>query len=189
MPLKPYRFENWRMNRLVHFNIAYMKLVRSELFVSALLFTLLLIGMNFKFKAQAQGYKPVKTVKPVIIFEKKPCFGFCPVYEAKFFANGTVTVIYTKAQQKPQKVKFKLTKAEIKTLVDRADDLNVFQMKDKYETLMTDFQVRELTVNKQFKSKTISYTEGASPEFEAYLSDLANLVERNLKVDFRPETK
>jgi hypothetical protein len=108
------------------------------------------------------------------------------VYEAKFFQNGTVTVIYTKAQQKPQKAKFKLTKAEVKSLEKRAEDLNIFQMKDKYETLQTDYQVRELTVNKQFKAKTISYTEGASPEFDTYLNDLADLVERNLHVDFKP---
>ena len=166
-----------------------MKIVRSEVFALALLFTLLLIGMNSKFNAQAQGYKPVKVEKPVIVFEKKPCFGFCPVYVAKFFGNGTVQVTYTKAQQEPQKVKFKLAKAEIKTLVERADNLNVFQMKSKYETLQTDYQVRELTINKQFKSKSISYTEGASPEFDVYLSDLADLVERNLKVDFKPEGK
>jgi len=164
----------------------FMKIVRSEVFASFLLFTLLLIGMNSKFNVQAQGYKPVKVEKPVIVFEKKPCFGFCPVYEAKFFDNGTVTVTYTTAQQKPQKVKFKLAKAEIKMLEERADNLNVFQMQNKYETLKTDFQVRELTINKQFKSKTISYTEGASPEFETYLSDLADLVERNIKVDFKP---
>jgi hypothetical protein len=171
------------------FNSLFMKIVRSEVFASALLFTLLLIGMNSRFFANAQGYKPVKVEKPVIIFEKKPCFGFCPVYEAKFFANGNVLVTYTKAQEKPQKIKFKISKAEIKSLVERADDLNVFQMKDKYETLMTDFQVRELTVNKQFKSKTISYTEGASTEFESYLTDLAKLVESNINVDFRPSGK
>ena len=171
------------------FRSLFMKIVRSEVFASFLLFTLLLIGMNSKFNVQAQGYKPVKVEKPVIIFEKKPCFGFCPVYEAKFFANGTVTVIYTKAQQKPQKAKFKLTKAEIKTLTERAENLNIFLMKDKYETLKTDFQVRELTFNKQFKSKTISYSEGASPEFEVYLQELADLVESNIKVDFKPTGK
>lgn len=163
-----------------------MTIFRSDFFASALLFTLLLIGMNAKFNAHAQGYKPVKVEKPVIIFEKKPCFGFCPVYEAKFFANGTVTVVYTKAQQKPQKVKFKLTKAEMKALEARADKLNVFLMKDKYETQITDYQVRELTVNKQFKSKHIVYTEGASEEFNTFLQDLASLVEKNLNVDFKP---
>lgn len=163
-----------------------MKIIRSEIFASALLFTLLLIGLYFNSTAQPQNSGIYKTEQPALIFEKKPCFGFCPVYKASFFANGKVEVTYTKSGENPQQTSFNLSKAEIKTLSDRAEKLGVFKMKDTYETLMTDFPVRELTVNFKNKTKTISYTEGASPEFETYLQDLAALVERNLNVDFKP---
>ncbi len=166
-----------------------MNFFRSGFFVASLLFTLLLAGLYSRIGVQAQGYKPVKVEKPVLVFEKKPCFGFCPVYEAKFFSNGNVLVTYTKPQQKAQKTNFKLAKTEIKALAERAEDLGVFQMKDKYETLKSDYQVRDFTYNKQFKSKTISYTEGGSLEFDTLLQDLASLVEQNIKVEFKPDQK
>ncbi|HSI90587.1 MAG TPA: DUF6438 domain-containing protein [Adhaeribacter sp.] len=163
-----------------------MKFISPGALTFCLLFTMLLLGRYGNTSARiTEALQPAKTL---LIFEKKPCFGFCPVYKAEFLSTGEVKVKYTRPYRPAQTETFRLSKDEVCELWTRGEKLGVFKMKNRYETLITDFQVRELTLfDKGGLPKNIYYTEGASPEFELYLRDLADLVERNLKVSFEPE--
>src|SRR5688572_20566354 len=164
-----------------------MKIFRSGFLMFGLLFCLLLVG---KFgKSEAQVAKKTKPSKTLLIFEKKPCFGFCPVYKADFKENGMVEVTYQQPAKPKAQTIFKLNSGEVKTLWSRGEKLGFFKMKPRYETLRTDFPVRELTLFKKNKPKTVNYTEGASPEFDAYLVDLAALIEGKINVNFGPPEK
>ena len=163
-----------------------MKLFRLQHLFFALLFPLVFIWLVPKFDSNSSLLSAAEKDKTVLIFEKKPCYGFCPDYKAQFFSNGKVEVKYTKPGQEPKTTAFRLKKEEVKSLVKRGEATGFFQMKDRYESLIPDFPARELTMFRNGKPKKVSYTEGGSPEFESYLKDLAQLVESNLNVNFGP---
>lgn len=164
-----------------------MKILRSGIFMFGLLFGLLLVG---KFgKTEAQVNRKIKPAKILLVFEKMPCFGYCPVYKATFKENGLVEVTYQQPAKPKTQTSFKLSSDEVKSLWNRGEKLGFFKMKPRYETLRTDFPVREITLYKKNKPKTVNYSEGASPEFEAYLVDLAALVEGKINVNFGPPEK
>lgn len=166
-----------------------MKSFRMQHFLFALLFPLAFFWVIPEFKSEPKQTTTESKEKVVMIFEKKACYGFCPVYKATFYQSGKVKVAYTKPPQETGNATFELSKEEVKTLVNQARTLGFFQMKDRYETLISDFQVRELTLFQNGKPKKVIYTEGASPEFNQFLKDLAELVESNLNVDFRPPSQ
>jgi len=152
-----------------------------------LLFTLLIIG---KFSnTSAQIAKKASPAKTLLIFEKKPCYGFCPVYKAEFLSDGNVMVTAQPAAKPKEKISFKIPREEAQALRKRGEDLGFFKLKDKYETQITDFPVREITLYKNNKPKKVTYTQGGPEELDAYLNDLAQLVEKNLHVNFGPPEK
>ncbi|MBK0404753.1 hypothetical protein I5M27_17295 [Adhaeribacter sp. BT258] len=161
-----------------------MKQFRTGLVMFTLLFTLLIIGKNGNTSAQAsRKQSPAKTL---LIFEKKQCFGFCPVYRAEFKTDGNVLV----TAQPPAKPKvqrtFRISRKEAQELWKRGEQLGFFQLKDNYESLIPDYPAREITLYKNNKPKKVTYTEGGPQALDAYLNDLAQLVEKNLDVNFGP---
>jgi hypothetical protein len=163
-----------------------MKIIRNELIQLSILMSLLLAGMYQGMAAeQINELLPIQP-KPMLVFEKKPCFGFCPVYKATFLENGTVDVIYRQPGKAEAHKTFQLSKTEVKTLWQRGKNLGFFSLPEKFETQRTDFPVRELTMFEKGKSKKISYTEGGSAELETLMLDLAQIIEANLQVNFGP---
>src|SRR5688572_15778601 len=161
-----------------------MKQFRRGLVMFTLLFTLLIIGKYSNTSAQtSRESSPAKTL---LIFEKKPCFGFCPVYKAEFLSDGNVMVTAQPAAKPKEKISFKISRKEAQELWKRGENLGFFKLKDNYETQKTDFPVREITLYKNNKPKKVTYTEGGPQELDAYLTDLAQLVEKNLDVKFGP---
>lgn len=163
-----------------------MKTIRNELIQISILMSLLLAGMYQGLAAEQIQELNTPQTRPLLVFEKKPCFGFFPVYKATFQENGTVQVAYRQPGKPEAQKIFKLSKNEVKTLWLRGKNLGFFSLPEKFETQKTDFPVRELTLFGKGKSKKISYTEGGSTELEAYLQDLAQIVEANLQVNFGP---
>ncbi|MFC5270424.1 DUF6438 domain-containing protein [Adhaeribacter terreus] len=161
-----------------------MKQFRTGFVMFTLLFTLLIIGKNSNINAQSsRKHSPAKTL---IVFEKKPCFGFCPVYRAEFMTDGNVLVTAQPAAKPKVKSTFRISRKEAQELWKRGEQLGFFKLKANYETLKTDFPVREITLYKNNKPKKVTYTEGGPQEFNTYLTDLAQLVEKNLDVNFGP---
>ena len=149
-----------------------------------LLFTLLIIGKYGNTNAQTS--KKSSPAKTLLIFEKKPCFGFCPVYKAEFLSDGHVLVTAQPAAKPKEKVNFRISRKEAQELWQRGEKLGFFNLKDKYESQKTDFPEREITLYKGNRPKKVIYTEGGPEELDVYLTDVAQLVEKNLNVKFGP---
>ena len=161
-----------------------MKQFRTGFVMFTLLFTLLIIGKNSNINAQAS--KKQSPAKTLLIFEKKSCFGFCPVYRAEFKSDGQVIIMAQPAGKPQEKHSFRISRKEAQELWKRGEQLGFFKLKANYETLITDYPVREITLYKNNKPKKVTYTEGGPAELDAYLKNLAELVEKNLDVKFGP---
>lgn len=132
--------------------------------------------------AQAQTQKPKKEKpgKTVLIFEKKQCFGSCPVYTAEFFADGLVKVNGIKFVKKAGLSEFRLYPEEICNLYTEAQSLGFFSFPEKFETQITDYPQRELTLYKKNKPKRVVFAGDMPSEFQPYLKRLAELIEKQI---------
>jgi hypothetical protein len=163
-----------------------MTFIRSLSFLTVLFMTLLLAGNASATTAETRLRSKTKPSKTLLIFEKKPCFGFCPVYKATFMKNGKVLVTYRQPGKEEASTSFTLPKGEVDIWWGRGAKLGFFKMKDRFDTQKTDWPEREITLYKKGKPKTVIYSEGGTSEFEAYLADLAALVEGKINVNFGP---
>ena len=103
-----------------------MKQYRTGLVMFTLLFTMLIIGRNSNINAQASR-KP-SPAKTLLVFEKKPCFGFCPVYRAQFMSDGNGVVMAQPPAKPQEKHSFRISRKEAQELWKRGEQLGFFKL-------------------------------------------------------------
>ena len=90
-----------------------------------------------------------------ITMERTPCFGKCPSYKITIFNTGNV--IYEGLQFAFKKGKFtkKLTKSQLNEIDSQVKKLHIFELKDVYDSMITDIPSCKLYFNFNGKIKKI----------------------------------
>lgn len=119
-----------------------------------------------------------QTAEPVLLFEKTPCFGPCPVYKATIYADGRVQ--YQGEQNVPLVGKHTLRlPADTVTYIRReAERMNFGSLRGSYSQNATDLPSTYLTVRQPDGSLKEVRVEGGAP---AELEKLLAYIHRQIK--------
>lgn len=114
-------------------------------------------------QATGQTGNSGQPVLPLLQFQKTPCYGPCPAYEATIMEDGSITFIAwgNVPIANDDTVKLSFSKQELHQLKTAIDELNYTSLQDAYLTEWTDRPTSYLTFYKDGKSvKRIKHQEG-----------------------------
>ncbi|UOQ65184.1 DUF6438 domain-containing protein [Hymenobacter volaticus] len=115
--------------------------------------------------------KPAAEPTPVIVFRKTPCFGYCPHYEARIYADGRMS--YEGIEYAPVEGKREVTMplATIKLIQDKARALHFNDLPERYTLGTSDLPATSLTIRPvNCPAKTVIAEEGVPAELKEFLS-------------------
>ena len=101
-----------------------------------------------------------------LTMERTPCFGKCPSYKLTIFNTGNVVYEgFTFAKKEGKHVK-KLTKKQLTEIQNLIETINLFEMKDKYDSSITDIPSTILYVVYKGQKKKILDRVGGPDELK-----------------------
>ncbi|WP_375434508.1 DUF6438 domain-containing protein [uncultured Hymenobacter sp.] len=130
-----------------------------------------------KAKGNTAASKPATEAAPVIVFRKTPCFGRCPHYEARIYADGRMR--YEGFQYAPVEGKreLQLPVATVKTILDEARVLHFTELPERYTLGASDLPATSLTISPVGgPAKTVTAEEGVPAD----LKNLFDYIEKQI---------
>ena len=111
------------------------------------------------------------------MIKKTPCFGKCPVFEAKLFSNGTATWYGKMNVERLGNYEAKIDLEKIREIQRNADSMGYWDLYEKYplENQVADLPTTITSVRVGDMIKTVRNTHDAPPDltkFENYLLDI-----------------
>jgi hypothetical protein len=107
--------------------------------------------------------------------ERTPCFGKCPSYKITIFNTGNVRYEGFQFAEKQGKYTKKLSKKQLVEIATQLEIIRLFELKDTYDSKITDIPSCILTFNYEGKRKKILDRDGAPSElrrFEKFIDAL-----------------
>lgn len=144
--------------------------------VFSILFVIVFISTLVSCKPQEKKTTTTNAVEDTTLFlkmQRTPCYGKCPNYVVEIFNNGKVSYLGKMFVDYVGQHEANLSKSELDLIKTKINEINFFELKDKYDSPATDLPstIFEVTLNKQ--SKKITNRHNGPPE----LKDLEKLVE------------
>ena len=120
--------------------------------------------------------------------EKTPCFGRCPVYILKIYANGNAVLTGKQNLDKIGDYKKNIGGEKVKELVSAFEAAGFFKMEDQYLSKATDLPTTWVTFRNNGKSKKIRDYHNAPQELKELEQMLHELTEQDgwEKLDSQP---
>ncbi|MHC2993672.1 hypothetical protein OB13_19595 [Pontibacter sp. HJ8] len=117
---------------------------------------------------------------PFLLFQKTPCLGVCPSYEAAIATNGTIRYVGWEHVPVKDTVYFRLQEAEMKALRQEVEQLNIPALSSTYLTDWSDMPSTITTFYQDGKEvKRVKQEEGGP---QALLTFQENLHQRIMKL-------
>ncbi|WP_046245136.1 DUF6438 domain-containing protein [Hymenobacter terrenus] len=155
---------------------------------------LLLFALGLTFPACAQKTTPQQTktkkspkktatpqgdtkteVGPVLTFERTPCFGTCPAYTMKVFADGRVAYEGRHAVPVMGQKELKLPATTVADMLRQTQEAHFDQFQDRYSHGATDLPSTVVGVRQaNGQLKTVVVEDGAPDELVVLISYLRN---------------
>jgi hypothetical protein len=109
----------------------------------------------------AQNKGGAKADAPFLLFQKTPCLGICPFYEALISESGRIRYIGREHVPVQDTVYFQLTEAELSQLRQEVAQLNYMALQDLYLTNWSDMPSTVITFYEAGKEvKRVQQEEG-----------------------------
>lgn len=128
----------------------------------------------------AQNSKQKQPDAPFLLFQKTPCFGICPSYEATIHENGSIRYVGWEHVPVIDTVTFQFSPEEMKELRQEVERLDYPSLKDTY---LTDWSDMPSTISTFYKSgkevKRVKHQEGGP---QSLLDFQENLHQRIMKL-------
>ncbi|HEX8428258.1 DUF6438 domain-containing protein [Hymenobacter sp.] len=122
--------------------------------------------------------KPTAEATPIIVFRKTPCFGFCPHYEARIYADGRLSYEGFEYAPVEGKREVKLPVATVNTILAQAKKLHFLEMPERYTLGTADLPGTSLTISPAIgPAKTVTAEEGIPADFK----NLLDYIEKQMK--------
>ena len=117
--------------------------------------------------------------KPIITFEKTPCFGSCPVYQLEIYPNRKMKLLSVKYLNIGEgDFSAKLKKKDYQALIHAFHRIRFSELKDSYSTQpVSDLPTRYLSFREGENTKTIMDYVGAPEELTQLEETLQQLVD------------
>ncbi|MDF7813658.1 DUF6438 domain-containing protein [Hymenobacter sp. YC55] len=119
---------------------------------------------------KAATSKPATEATPVIVFRKTPCFGYCPHYEARIYADGRMSYEGFEYAPVEGKREVRMPAATIKSILDKARALHFTELPEQYTLGTSDLPATSLTINPaKGTAKTVIAEEGVPADLKSFL--------------------
>ncbi|WP_144266299.1 DUF6438 domain-containing protein [Pontibacter ummariensis] len=107
-----------------------------------------------------------------LLYQKTPCLGICPAYDARIYTDGTVTFIGHRNVPVQDTLQFCLTKKEMKLLQKAQRELNYGSLQRAYLSQWSDVPATYITFYEEgTEVKRVKHQEGGPSEL-LHLQDL-----------------
>ena len=103
-----------------------------------------------------------------LTMERTPCFGKCPSYKIMIFNTGNVVYEGFTFAEKEGKYTKKLTKKQLSEIESQIEIINLFELKNKYDSKITDIPSVHLYVEYKGNKKKILDRDGAPDELKRF---------------------
>lgn len=124
--------------------------------------------------AQARA-KAANEVGPMLTFERTPCFGTCPAYSMKVFADGRVSYEGRRAVPMMGQQELKLPVATLVEMLRQAREAHFDQFQERYSRGTTDLPSMVIGVRQaNGQLKTVTVEEGAPDNVKMLVLYLSN---------------
>lgn len=113
--------------------------------------------------------------EPIVMMQKTPCYGPCPVYILKIYPSGWATLDATQHLKLEGTYTQKLSDKYLKRLEADFEQAKFFELQDTYTTNLSDLPTTYLTYRQGGRSKTVMDYYGAPErlkQLEAHLEAL-----------------
>ena len=111
--------------------------------------------------------------EPVLVFQRTPCYGRCPVYTATIFADGRVEYDGQRFVELLGKHTLTLPVATVNQLLAEARRIHFTELSDKYKGYTTDLPATLITVHPVGQPAKSVYAEEDIPKnLQAYIDYL-----------------
>ena len=98
--------------------------------------------------------------QPVLVFGRTACFGTCPDYTARFFADGRLEYEGRKHAPVEGSRTLKLAPAVVQQLLREADQIGFSQLRDVYSKGAVDMSSTSLSITTAKGTKSVRVDEG-----------------------------
>lgn len=116
-----------------------------------------------------------KELGPAITFERTPCFGTCPGYTMKVYANGRVEYEGRRAVPMMGQRELQLPPATVAAMLRQAQEAHFDQFKDRYASGATDLPSTIVAIRQpNGELKTVSAESNAPAEVQQLFTYLGN---------------
>jgi len=114
---------------------------------------------------------------PLLLFQKTPCYGTCPAYEALVYTSGEVRFVPWEHTPVTDTLTFRLTANELKALNASIADLNYKTLQDLYKTDWTDMPATHLYFYEAGKEvKHIKHQQGGPEKLVKFNETVHQLI-------------
>lgn len=133
--------------------------------------------------AQART-KATNEVGPVLTFERTPCFGTCPAYTMKIFADGRVAYEGRRAVPMMGQQELKLPVATLVEMLRQTREAHFDQFQERYSRGTTDLPSTVIGVRQtNGQLKTVTVEEGAPDNVKMLVLYLSNQFDTLAQLD------
>jgi hypothetical protein len=125
--------------------------------------------------AQPQAPRATADLTPVLVFERTPCFGNCPAYSMRVFADGRVAYEGRGDVPTMGAKELKLAPAALADMLRRAQEAHFEQFQARYSQNTSDLPGTVVSVKQaDGQLKTVVVEEGAPENVRAFFAYLSN---------------
>lgn len=113
---------------------------------------------------------------PLLLFQKTPCLGTCPAYNAMVYEDGSIRFVEYKKALAQDTLQLQLAKKELKQLKEAMEELNYKDLQNNYLSGWSDISSTYLTFYEDGKQvKRVKHQKGGPQEllhFQEWLHEL-----------------
>jgi len=117
-----------------------------------------------------------KVKKPILDIRKTECFGDCPVYSATVFDDGSVLFNGEMHVDKKGSVKFKLSRGQTSSIRSMINALDVMELEDEYDGLITDLPSTFLTFYLDEDVKKVRARHNVPKKLDAFIDMIHGMI-------------
>lgn len=119
----------------------------------------------------------VQASQPLLLFQKTPCYGFCPAYDATIYEDGSITYIGYRNAPIEDTLQLCLTSGQLQQLKTSMDSLNYASLQSAYLSQRTDQPSTYFTFYQNGREvKRIKHQEGGPPELLQFQDMIEGMV-------------
>jgi len=108
--------------------------------------------------------------------KRTPCYGRCPIYEAKIYNSGFVVYEGKRFVDKEGVFTSRISSEQLSQILSKASELRYFELQDEYDSPVTDLPTTYTSVQKEGVAKLVKNRVGGPDNLKAFESFLDGIL-------------